>query len=92
MNSQFLYQYLVPPPPPYPHPVTKGVIGVHSPGESWAYRGFWILPFWQSEFGPGHQCGLDVIEASCKTLGRGSLRRRDLRGCCGVLKPTGSCR
>ena len=92
MNSQILYQYLVPPPPPYPHPVTKGVIVVHSPGESWGFRTYWKVYFWQTEFGPGHQCGLDVIEASCKTLGRGSLRRRDFRGCCGVLKPTDSCR
>jgi len=87
MNIPFLYRYPVPLPPPYPHPVTKGVLGGELAGEYGAYRDLRRRPFWQSKFGPGHQCRPEATEARCKTLDRGSLWRQDLRGCCGVLKP-----
>ena len=82
-NSPILYRY----PVRLPHLVSKGGMGDDLAGNYWANRGFWRLPLWQTLFGLGVQCRPDVTDAICKTLGRGSLRRLDLQGCCGFLKP-----
>ena len=86
-NSPFLYRYPVRLPPLYPHLVSKGGMGGDLAGNYWANRDFGRLPLWQTLFGLGVQCRPDVTDAICKTLDRGSLRRLDLRGCCGFLKP-----